>query len=168
MTQCMEELLSLGLKFVPVNKVNKAKVESDVERLKIRLMWDTYWKWKRDLCLGQEGEEEEATQGDEEARKKWEAQRKKERKFEGKTDRVPDGLPQRMKEAIVTYCETVKEDIFKGLKREVKDNLTPQARLAMKEVQERVRSKDWAVRPADKGGGICVEPYGNIVEDGRE
>ena len=53
----------------------------------------------------------------EEASKRWEEQRKKERKFEGKTDRVPDGLPQRMKEAIIKYCETVKEDIFKGLNK---------------------------------------------------
>ena len=44
--------------------------------------------------------------------------------------------------------------------------MTPQARLAMKELQERVRRKEWAVRPADKGGGICVEPYEHIVEDG--
>ena len=81
---------------------------------------------------------------------------------------MPDGLPQRMKESIVSYCEMIKADIFKGLRREVKDNLTPQARIAMKELQERVRSKEWAVRPADKGGGICVEPYSNIVEDGFE
>ena len=101
-------------------------------------------------------------------RERWEARRQKERRFEGRTDRVPDGLPQRMKESIVKYCETVKEDIFKGLKREVKDNLTPRARLAMKELQEQVRSKKWAVRPADKGGGICVEPYEHIVEDGLE
>ena len=33
---------------------------------------------------------------------------------------------------------------------------------------EKVRAKEWAVRPADKEGGICVEPYENIVEDGRE
>ena len=66
----------------------------------------------------------------------------------GRTDRVPDALPQRMKEAIVKYCETVKEDIFKGLRREVKDNLSPEARLAMKEIQEKVRMKEWAVRPA--------------------
>ena len=41
----MEDVLSLGLKFVPVQKVNKSKVEADVERLKVRLMWDVYWKW---------------------------------------------------------------------------------------------------------------------------
>ena len=169
----MEKLLSLGLKFVPVCKINKAKVETDIERLKGRLMWDTYWKWKRDFEAEEEGEkdieeEEEDSEVGRQMRKKWEAQRKKERKFEGRTDRVPDGLPQRMKEAIVNYCETVKEDILKGLKRQVKDNLTPQARVAMKEIQERVRSKEWAVRPADKGGGICVEPYKDIVEDGFE
>ena len=162
--------MSLGLKFVPVNKVNKAKVETDIERLKTRLMWDAYWKWRSDPTMGGEGheEEEEESQGDEESRKRWEAKRRKERKFEGKTDRVPDGLPQRMKEAIVKYCETVKEDIFKGLRREVKDNLRPEARLAMKEIQGKVRMREWAVRPADKGGGICVEPFENIVEDGRE
>ena len=150
MTECMEDLLSLGLKFVPVNKVNKAKVETDIERLKTRLMWDKYWKWRSDPTMGGEGqeEEEEESQEEEEARNKWEAKRRKERKFEGRTDRVPDALPQRMKEAIVKYCETVKEDIFKGLRREVKDNLSPEARLAMKEIQEKVRMKEWAVRPA--------------------
>ena len=113
-------------------------------------------------------EEEEEWNGSEEARRQWEAERKKERKFEAKTDRVPDGLPQRMKEAIIKYCETVKSDIFKGLRREVKDNLKPEARIAMKEVQEKVRSKEWAVRPADKGGGICVEPFEDLVKDGKE
>ena len=38
--------------------------------------------------------------------------------------------------AIIQYCETVKKDIFKGLKREVKDNLMPQARVAIKDIQE--------------------------------
>ena len=171
LTECMEDLLSLGLKFVPVDKVNKAKVEADIERLKTRLMWDTYWKWRADTTMGGEGEEEEEEKGsqeDETARKAWEARRRKERKFEGRTDRVPDGLPQRMKEAIVKYCETVKEDIFKGLRREVRDNLSEEKRFAMKGIQEKVRMKEWAVRPADKGGGICVEPYENLVEDGRE
>ena len=170
LTESMEGLLSLGLKFVPVNKVNKARVETDIERLKIRLMWDTYWKWRSDIGVGTEGdeEEEEESQRESEERKRWEARRRKERKFEGKTERVPDGLPQRMKEAIVKYCETVKEDIFKGLRREVKDNLSSEARMAMKVIQEKVRMKEWAVRPADKGGGICVEPYENIVEDGFE
>ena len=120
--------------------------------------------------MGGEGEEEEeeGSQEDEEARKAWEARRRKERRFVGRTDRVPDGLPQRMKEAIIKYCETVKEDIFKGLRREVKDNLSEEKRFAMKGIQEKVRMKEWAVRPADKGGGICVEPYENLVEDGRE
>ena len=44
LTEDMEDLLSMGLKFVPVQKVNKSKVETDVERLKVWLMWDTYWK----------------------------------------------------------------------------------------------------------------------------
>ena len=59
LTKDMEELLSLGLKFLLVNKVNKAKVETDVERIKIRLMWDTYWNWRRDMELEEEGEGEE-------------------------------------------------------------------------------------------------------------
>ena len=36
----------------------------------------------------------------------------------------------------------------------------------MREIQEKVRQKEWAVRMADKG--ITVEPYGTVVEDGRE
>ena len=71
LTENMENLLSLGLKFVPVDKVNKAKVESDIERLKTRLMWDTYWKWKADTTMGGEGEQEEEdlSQEEEESRK---------------------------------------------------------------------------------------------------
>ena len=38
----------------------------------------------------------------------------------------------------------------------------------MRQIQDKVRMKEWAVRPADKGGGICVEPYEKIVEDGKE
>ena len=95
-------------------------------------------------------------------------QRTKERKFEGRSERVPDALPYRMKQSIEKYCESVKEDIFKGLKRRPKDNLTPEARKAMERLQEKVRTKDWAVRQADKGGGITVEPFGYMREDGQE
>ena len=42
LTEDMEDLLSLGLKFVPVQRVKKSKVEADVERLKVKLMWDVY------------------------------------------------------------------------------------------------------------------------------
>ncbi len=35
LTVNMEKLLSLGLKFVPVQKVNRSKVEADVERLRV-------------------------------------------------------------------------------------------------------------------------------------
>ena len=62
----------------------------------------------------------------------------------------------------------MKGDIFKGLKRALKDNLSPEERKAMEMLQEKVRKKEWAIRPADKGGGITVEPFGMVVEDGRE
>ena len=169
MTDDMEDLLSLGLKFVPVQRVNKSKVETDVERLKVRLMWDVYWKWIKDFKTGEEreveNEEEEEETGEEIERR--EGQRRKERKFEGKTDRMPGSLPCRWKEAITKYCEAIKEDMFKGLKRNVKDNLAPKARLALEGLQEKVRKKEWAVRPADKGGGITVEPYEHIRQDGK-
>ena len=163
----MEKLLSLGLKFVPVQKVNRSKVEADVERLKVRIMWDVFWKWKADYPDGAEGSQEDimeegggmGVQGQ---------QRRKERKFEGRTTRMPLALPNRWKEAIGKYCEAVKEDIFRGIRRNPRDNLTVEARAAMKEIQERVRQKEWAVRPADKGGGITVEPYRDVVEDGKE
>ena len=80
MTKDMEELLSLGLKFLLVNKVNKAKVETDVERIKIRLMWDTYWKWRRDMELEEEGEgeeEEDESPVGRQLRDQWAAQRRK-------------------------------------------------------------------------------------------
>ena len=38
--------------------------------------------------------------------------------------------------------------------------------MALEGLQEKVRRKKWAVRPADKGGGITVEKYRNIQEDG--
>ena len=90
------------------------------------------------------------------------------RKFEGKTTRMPTALPNRWKEAIGKYCEAVKEDIFRGMRKSPKDNLSVEARTAMKGIQERVRRKEWAVRPADKGGGITVEPYEHVVGDGQE
>ena len=173
MTEDMEEVLSLGLKFVPVQKVNKSKVETDVERLKVRLMWDAYWKWVNEFKTGAEdslGVEDEEVEGEEEETpeeaERRDRQRRKERKFEGKTNKMPSALPHRWKEAIEKYCEAVKEDIFKGLRRKVKDNLTPKARLALEDLQEKVRKKEWAVRPADKGGGITVEPFDCMRQDG--
>ena len=44
LTEEMEKVLSLGLKYVPLQRVNKSQVEADLERLKIRIMWEVYWK----------------------------------------------------------------------------------------------------------------------------
>ena len=46
--------------------------------------------------------------------------------------------------------------------------MTPQAKVALEGLQDKVRKKEWAVRPADKGGGITVEPYENVREDGEK
>ena len=170
LTQEMENLLSLGLKFVPVQRVNKSKVEADVERLKVRMMWDVYWKWVADERSKYEGEDEgeEEEEEDEEEKARKEEERKKERKFEGRVEVAPGGLPNRWRQSIDKYCEAVKEDIYNGLKRRPKDNLTVEERAALSGLQEKVRKKEWAVRPADKGGGITVEPHGDIVKDGKE
>ena len=171
LTENMEKLLSLGLKFVPVQKVNRSKVEADVERLKVKLMWNAFWKWKADFP-GEEGESQEGStqwqDREDEWRRREDRQRERVRKFEGKTTRMPTALPNRWKEAIGKYCEAVKEDIFRGMRKSPKDNLSVEARTAMKGIQERVRRKEWAVRPADKGGGITVEPYEDVVGDGQE
>ena len=163
LTKAMEDLLSLGLKFVPVQKIDKSKVEADVERLKVRLMWSAFWRWKEDFPSGEEGVEEGSQdQGREEVGVwgQWnEEQRRKERRFEGKTTRMPTALPYRWKEAIGKYCEAVKEDIIRGIRRSPRDNLTMEARVALKGLQEKVKRKEWAVRPADKGRGVTVEPY---------
>ena len=53
-----------------------------------------------------------------------------------------------------------------GLRRRPKDNLNTKERVALDGLQEKVRGKEWAVRPADKGGGITVEKYESIKEDG--
>ena len=136
-------------------------------------MWSAFWKWKEDFPEGEEeGEEEVSQDGWREGVGAWgecsEGQRRKERRFEGKMTRMPTALPYRWKEAIGKYCEAVKEDIIRGIRRSPRDNLTMEARVALKELQERVKGKEWAVRPADKGGGVTVEPYAGVVEDGRE
>ena len=162
LTEDMEDVLSLGLKFVPLQRVNKSKVEADVERLKIRLMWDVYWKW-----VSEEERQAEDTPGEEsEDREQREAERQKERMFEGKTEKTPNGLPNRWKVAIEKYGEAIKEDIFGGLRRNPKDNMSTGGRKALAELQEKVRRKEWAIRPADKGGGITVEEYDGLREDG--
>ena len=43
----MEDVLSLRLKFVSLQWVYKSKAETDVKRLKVKLMWKVYWKWVR-------------------------------------------------------------------------------------------------------------------------
>ena len=127
LTEEMEDLLSLGLKFVPVQRVKKSKVEADVERLKVKLMWDVYWKWVSENEEG-EGSSQRQQNGIEEEeemeRKQREEERRKERKFEGKTEKTPAGLPARWRQSINKYCEAVKEDIFTGLKRRPKGQRT--------------------------------------------
>ena len=89
--------MRLGLKLVLVQQVNKSKVEADVERLKVRMMWDVYRKWVADerSMYGDDKElqeeEEEKARKEEERRK--EDKRRKERKFEGKVEVAPGGLP---------------------------------------------------------------------------
>ena len=171
LTKDMEDLLSLGLKFVPVQRVNKSKIEADIERLKVKLMWDVYWKWVAESPLEgglHEDETEEGEEEEEQQKKEREEERRKERKFEAKTEKTPGGLPARWRHSINKYCEAVKEDIIIGLKRAPKDNLSPKERTALDGLQEKVVKKEWAVRLADKGGGITVEKYGNVREDGFE
>ena len=50
--------MRLGLKLVLVQQVNKSKVEADVERLKVRMMWDVYRKWVADERSIYGGDEE--------------------------------------------------------------------------------------------------------------
>ena len=47
-------------------------------------------------------------------------------------------------------------------------NLNQKERVALDGLQEKVTKKEWAVRPADKGGGITVEKYEDIKQDGFE
>ena len=37
----------------PLQKANKSKIEADVERLKVKLMWDVYWKWVAEVERGE-------------------------------------------------------------------------------------------------------------------
>ena len=127
------------------------------------------------MILKRRGGEEDQEEGEEEEggnrgwmEERFEDQRRKERRFERRSERVPDALPFRMKQSIEKYCEAVKGDIFRELKRRPKDNLTEGERKAMEGLQEKVRKKEWAIRPADKGGGITVEPYKWIEMDGKE
>ena len=127
LTEDMEDLLSLGLKFVPVQRVSKSKVEADVERLKIKIMWDAYWKWVEESKMGEPQKDENVdteSDGEEDqwSKEQKEEERKKERKFKGKTEKTPGGLPTRWRMLINKYCEVVKEDIFVGLKKRPKDN----------------------------------------------
>ena len=97
MTEDMEDLFSLGLKFVPVQRVKKTKVEADVERLKVKLMWDVCWRWVAESEEGHSQESQRETieeeMEEEEDRERKEEERRKERKFEGKTEKTPVGLP---------------------------------------------------------------------------
>ena len=116
--------------------------------------------------MDENGDTESDGEEDQWSKEQKEEERKKERKFEGKTEKTPGGLPTRWRMSINKYCEAVKEDIFVGLKKRPKDNLSQKGRAALEGLQERVVKKEWAVRPADKGGGITVEKYSGIREDG--
>jgi hypothetical protein len=70
---------------------------------------------------------------------------------------APLGLPARIKEAVNRYVEAVKDGMVKRMSKNPKDNMMSEQREAMNELVEKVRRGEWAVRLADKGGGITVE-----------
>jgi hypothetical protein len=65
----------------------------------------------------------------------------REKKFEGRVEVAPNALPRRLQQGIDKYCEAVREDMIRGLKKNPRDNLTPQQRMAMEVLQEKVRRK---------------------------
>jgi hypothetical protein len=153
----MEDLLGLGLKYVPAQRINKSIVAADIERLRVRLMWTAYWKWKIEIEGEREQGEVQQTEG---------LVSQKESVFDGRVQVAPEGLPHRWQQGIEKYCEAIKEDIYKGLKRKPKDNMSEEQREVLETLQEKVRKKEWAIRPADKGGGITIERHADMVEDG--
>jgi hypothetical protein len=168
LTENMVKVMDLGVKFVPLQKVNLSKTFADLERLRNNLLWKVFWSMRGGgLGEEEEGEEEEAGEGNQDVVKKME---RRERKFGCKTDAAPkQGLiPSRLENAVDRYVEAVKEDIVKGLKRKPGDNLDETMRKALNDIQEKVRKGEWAVRPADKGGGLTVETKSGLVDDGRK
>ena len=85
-------------------------------------------------------------------------------------DRMHDALSlmidDRMHDAQTLMIDDRMHDAQTGLRRRPKDNLSQKGRIAMEGLQDKVKKKEWAVRQADKGGGITVERYSGIKEDG--
>lgn len=171
LTDEMVKVMDLGSKFVPLQRVNLSKTFADLERLRNHLLWKVFWSMRGGDDLNEEGLGEGMEGGVAEVRNQDIERRIKsrERKFGCKTNAAPrQGLiPSRLENAVDGYVEAVKEDIVKGLKKKPEDNLDETMRKALSDIQEKVRKGEWAVRPADKGGGLTVEKKSSLVEDGR-
>lgn len=166
LTEDMKRVLDLGAKFVPVQKVNLSKLFADIERLRNNLLWKICWAERApEVDDEAEGEDNEIVDISMEERNK-----QRELKFGSRTNAAPrQGLiPKRLEDAVDRYVEAVKDSIVKGLKRKPEDNLDIGMKEALTQIQGKVRGGEWAIRPADKGGGLTVEKKAWIVEDGRK
>ena len=116
--------------------------------------------------LNGEEEEEERNEEEEEIRK---TREERERKFGGIVSAAPySGIPSRMEDAVGRYVEAIKNEIVKKMRKNPGDNMTHDQREAMGQMAEKVKRGEWAIRPADKGGGISVEKIQCVIEDGRK
>jgi hypothetical protein len=101
LTSAMENVLDLGIKFVPLQNVNPSRLFADLERLRVKMLWRVLWGMREEQGLEEEEEEEDESRGEEERDE--EVQKRsieRERKFGGKVLAAPMGLPARMEEAV--------------------------------------------------------------------
>jgi hypothetical protein len=47
LTEKMAEVLHLGIKFVPLQRVNLSRVFADLERLRVKMLWKIWWRLRR-------------------------------------------------------------------------------------------------------------------------
>ena len=84
-------------------------------------------------------------------------------KFYKRTGYVP---PSGRDKALDTYCDTLQSrtDVYQSLRRP-HDNLSPELRTALHELQEMVTKRIVRISPADKGGAVVVQDAANYVSE---
>ena len=138
LSEDMRKLLNRGLSFVPVpGEVNKSGLIADLSRYERSMKWRDHFFEEEPQEI--DGEIEEDTQPKD--------------LFKQKKFNLP---PTKAHPGLCDYLSAIKSDIVGSCNKKVNPNISKEELEALKELQRCQKEGQIVIKPADKGGGICI------------
>ena len=140
LTKPMITLLNRGLSFVPTPAgVNKSELIADFSRYERCLRWKEHFF------------EEQTNESDDEI--ETEGNRGPKDLFKLKKSNLPQTKPS---PGLSDYIGGLRSDILGSVKKKVSPNISKEETKAIKELKQAQSEGQIVIKPADKGGGICI------------